>query len=110
MKRTIMTLASLVLVLVFVGSLLAADKGNSRKGKSTFRKGCRDCHVEGGKAQEMSPSNKTQAQWDAAFAKDKYKGFPCKAEWDKLTPEDIGDIYAYMYEHAFDSPSPAKCK
>ena len=66
--------------------------------------------MEGGKAQEMSPSNKTQAQWDTVFAKDKYKEFPCKAEWDKLTPEDLGDIYAYLYEHAFDSPSPAKCK
>ena len=45
-----------------------------------------------------------------AVDKDKYKEFPCKAEWDKLTPEDLGDIYAYLYEHAFDSPSPAKCK
>jgi hypothetical protein len=110
MKRTIITFASLALIFVLTGSLLATDKGNSRKGKYTFRKSCRDCHVEGGKAQEMSPSNKTQAQWDTVFAKDKYKEFPCKAEWDKLTSEDLGDIYAYMYEHAFDSPSPAKCK
>jgi len=110
MKRSILSIVSLFLVLLFAGSILAADKGNSRKGKVTFRKSCRECHVEGGKAQEMSPSNKTQAQWDTAFAKDKYKAFPCKAEWDKLTPEDLGDIHAYLYEHAFDSPSPAKCK
>lgn len=110
MKRFISTLVSLSMVFVLAGGLLAAEKGNSRKGKYTFRKSCRDCHTEGGKAQEMSPANKTQAQWDTVFAKDKFKEFPCKAEWEKLTPEDISDIYAYMYEHAFDSPSPAKCK
>jgi mono/diheme cytochrome c family protein len=110
MKRLISTLISLTLVFVFAGSLLAVEKGNSRKGKYTFRKSCRDCHMEGGKAQEMSPANKTQAQWDTVFGKDKFKEFPCKAEWEKLTPEDISDIYAYMHEHAFDSPSPAKCK
>jgi mono/diheme cytochrome c family protein len=110
MKRTLITFLSLALVFLFAGSLLAIDKGNSRKGKNLFRKSCRECHVENGKAQEMSPSTKTQAQWDTVFAKDKYKDFPCKAEWDKLTPEDLGDIYAYLHEHAFDSPSPAKCK
>lgn len=103
-------LLSLLLVIVFAGTLLATDKGNGRKGKTTFRKTCRACHIEGGKAQELNPSSKTQAQWDAVFAKDKYKTYPCKAEWEKLKPEDIDDIYAYLYEHAYDSPSPAKCK
>jgi hypothetical protein len=110
MKRSILSILTLLLVVVFAGSIIAAEKGNSRKGKNTFRKSCRECHLEGGKAQEMSPSNKTQAQWDTVFSKDKYKTFPCKAEWEKLTPEDLNDIYAYLYEHAFDSPSPAKCK
>lgn len=110
MKRLMTILILLTLVFVFAGSLLSAEKGNSRKGKYTFRKSCRECHVEGGKAQEMSPANKTQAQWDTVFAKDKFKEFPCKAEWEKLTPEDISDIYTYVREGAFDSPSPAKCK
>ncbi|MFZ3045960.1 MAG: cytochrome c [Desulfatirhabdiaceae bacterium] len=111
MKRTLISIITLVLLTVFAASLMGAEKGgNGRKGKYTFRKSCRECHMEGGKAQEMSPSNKTQAQWDSAFAADKYKGYACKAEWEKLTPEDINDIYAYMWEHAFDSPSPAKCK
>jgi mono/diheme cytochrome c family protein len=110
MKQKMIVLLSLLLVIVFAGTLLATDKGNDRKGKTTFRKTCRVCHIEGGKAQVLEPSSKTQAQWDAVFAKDKYKEYPCKAEWEKLTPEDIADIYAYLYAHAYDSPSPAKCK
>lgn len=110
MKRTMITLLSLAMVFIWAASLMALDKGNSRKGKNLFRKSCRECHIEGGKAKEMSPSSKTQAQWDTVFSKDKYKEFPCKAEWEKLSQEDLGDIYAYLYEHAFDSPSPAKCK
>ena len=111
MKRIWISMLTLVFLTVSVAALMGAEKGgNSRKGKYTFRKSCRECHVEGGKAQELSPANKTQAQWDAVFAADKYKSLACKAEWEKLTPEDINDIYAYMWDHAFDSPSPAKCK
>lgn len=110
MKRIVLLIVSLFLVLVFIGNIMASEKGNSRKGKYTFRKNCRVCHMEGGKAKEMSPIDKTQAQWNGVFAKDKYKSLPCKAEWEKMTPEDIKDVYAYMHDHAFDSPSPEKCK
>lgn len=110
MKQRMIVLLSLLLVILFAGTLLATDKGNSRKGKNTFRKTCRTCHIDGGKAQELNPSSKTEAQWGAVFAKDKYKAYPCKAEWEKLSPEDIADIYAYLFEHAYDSPAPAKCK
>ena len=34
----------------------------------------------------------------------------CKAEWAKLSEKDQADVYAHLHGHAFDSPSPAKCK
>ncbi len=111
MKRFCISIFTLAFLLVSVAALMGAEPGgNSRKGKYTFRKSCRECHVENGKAKEMSPADKTQADWDGIFAAGSYQKFPCKAEWEKLTPEDLNDIYAYMRDHAFDSPSPAKCK
>jgi mono/diheme cytochrome c family protein len=109
-------IGSIALVMVFligsVGFAVAAGKakGNARKGKYLFRKNCRACHQEGATAKDLSPADKTQAEWEAIFAKDAYKALACKDEWEKAKEKDITDIFSYMYNHAFDSPSPAKCK
>ena len=108
MKNKLLVLTLLVIfIIISLGSALAADKGNARKGKYLFRKHCRACHVEGGKAKDMSPIDHKQVEWEAIFTKAE---FPCKADWPELSADDVADIYAYMYEHASDSPSPAKCK
>ena len=109
-------IGSMLLIFVFLaGSIsigIAAGKadGNARKGKYLFRKNCRECHKEGASAKDLSPADKTQAEWEAVFAKDAYQSLACKAEWEKRSEEDLTDIFSYMYNHAFDSPSPAKCK
>jgi mono/diheme cytochrome c family protein len=109
-------IGSIVLVFVFligclgIGFAAAKSKGNPRKGKYLFRKNCRACHKEGATAKDMSPSDKTQAEWEAVFAKDAYKAFACKEEWEKRSEKDLADVFRYMHDHAFDSPSPAKCK
>ena len=108
MKNRLISLAVLVIfIMITAGFALAADKGNARKGKYLFRKNCRSCHVEGGKAKDLSPIDHKQAEWEAIFAKAE---FPCKADWPEMSETDLNDIYTYMYEHASDSPSPAKCK
>jgi mono/diheme cytochrome c family protein len=108
-KRSIVVLLILGFIAAGLGVALAAgETGNSRKGKYLYRKNCRVCHVENGKAKELSPISMTQAQWKTTFdGRDK---LPCKAEWAKLSDKDINDIYAYLWGHAKDSPSPAKCK
>ena len=103
---------SVLLVAVFlfagIGMSLAEEKGNARKGKYTFRKNCRTCHAEGGSAKDLSPIDKTQAQWEEIFKSiDKLK---CKDEWKKVSAEDQTDIRAHLWGHAFDSPSPEKCQ
>ncbi|MCF8033371.1 MAG: cytochrome c [Desulfarculaceae bacterium] len=109
LKRILMVLLVLSFIGVGLGVSLAADgKGNSRKGKYLYRKNCRTCHVENGKAKELSPVSKTQAQWKTTFADP--KKLPCAGEWAKLSDKDLTDIYAYLWGHAKDSPSPAKCK
>jgi len=98
----------LVFVFGFIGLSMAAGKGNARKGKYLYRKNCRTCHIENGNAQALSPISKTQAQWEEVFQNiDK---LPCKKEWAKLSEKDKADIYAHLWGHAFDSPSPAKCQ
>ena len=105
-------IGSIMMVLVFlfitIGIALAEEKGNSRKGKYLFRKSCRTCHSEGAGAKDLSPVSKTQAEWEKVFAA--LDTLQCKAEWVKLEATDSQDIYAYLHGHAFDSPSPAKCK
>ena len=95
---------------ISIGIAAGEPDGNARKGKYLFRKNCRACHKEGADAKDLSPADKTQAEWGAVFAKDAYQSLSCKAEWEKRSEKDLKDIFTYMYNHAFDSPSPAKCK
>ena len=105
-------IGSILIVVVFlfvsIGMVMAEGKGNARKGKYLFRKNCRTCHCEDGSAKPISPIDKTQAQWDEVFKNiDKLQ---CSKEWAKLSEKDRTDMYAHLWGHAFDSPSPAKCK
>ena len=107
-KRIGSILIILVFVFGFIGLTLAGGKGNARKGKYLYRKNCRTCHCEGGSAKPLSPIDKTQAQWDEVF--NDIDKLPCKKEWAKLSDKDRQDIYAHLWGHAYDSPSPAKCQ
>ena len=109
-KKIILAGLIVILSVVFVSVNFASEKGNGRKGKYLFRKNCRTCHIENGSAKELSPISKTQADWQATFENGAFKKLNCAAEWEKRSEKDLNDIYAYMYDHAFDSPSPLKCK
>ena len=106
--RTIAVILAIAIVLGAFGAALALGNGNARKGKYLYRKNCRTCHAEGGKASDLSPISKLQAEWQKTFANP--KAIKCNSEWAKLKEKDINDIYTYLYNHAKDSPSPAKCK
>jgi hypothetical protein len=112
-KKTIITITALIFLFSTVGITFAMEKGNDRKGKYTYRKVYKAC-MERGEVQSekppISPDAKTQAQWTRAFEKKDFEDFGCKAEWDALSESDIADIYAYLHDHAADSPTPAKCK
>ena len=110
-KRNLALLLSLLFVLTAVGLSFALGDGNYRKGKYLYRKHCRTCH-DGGKAKELSPLTYTQAKWAKLFDPANRDGIKCKDEWVKLKrkDQDINDIYTYLWKHAKDSPTPAKCK
>ncbi len=108
LKKIGSTLLVMVFLFVSIGLAMAAGKGNARKGKYLYRKNCRTCHIDGGSAKDLSPVSKTQAQWQKVF--DNIDQLQCKDEWAKLSDKDRIDMYAHLWGHAFDSPSPAKCK
>lgn len=114
MTRKAMTiLLATLLTFCFIGSGIAMEKGNKRKGKYTYRKVYKACNERGevdSPKPPVNPDAKTQAQWERAFENKDFEEFGCKQEWNALSEEDLSDIYAYLYEHAADSPTPAKCK
>ncbi|OQX63494.1 MAG: hypothetical protein B5M56_02735 [Desulfococcus sp. 4484_241] len=107
-EKMVVFLTIACFLLVTAGMSIAGQKaGNEKKGKYLFRKNCRSCHIDGGSAKALSPNSKTQAQWDRAFKK--HERLQCADEWKKLSEKDLKDILSYLYNHAFDSPSPATC-
>mgnify|MGYP006275812063 CR=1 FL=1 len=126
MKRKIMmTIVATVLAIAFTAPFGAAGEGiakkgpdgNDRKGKYTYRKVYKACYKRGevdSKTPAVSPADKTMAQWKQLFEKENFESFAeefgCAQEWKNLSQEDIVDIYSYLYQHAADSPSPAKCQ
>ena len=119
-RKMMIVLLGLALTFTFTLSGMAGEKGNKRKGKYSFRTTCRECHKPDASAKEMGPDSKTQAQWETVFNKEKgkYKELKCYKEghWkdkkknEALTEKDLLNIFTYLHAHAFDSPSPAKCK
>jgi len=107
-KWTFILLTSTLSLCLF-GLGVAGDKvGNSRKGKMLFRTSCRTCH-DGGKAHELGPYLKKIKEWEDIFVIDKYKQYACKAEWEKLSEQDLLDILEYLRAGAADSKVPRGC-
>lgn len=112
-RKVIVTVMAFIFVFSTVGVSFALDKGNKRKGKYTYRKVYKACFERGAvesKTPPISPADKTQAEWDALFTDKDFAPFGCQEEWENLDDTAVTDIYTYLYEHAFDSPTPAKCK
>ena len=115
MLRNIMFgLLALMLTVSFTGgACLASDKVKARKGKYAYRKIYKNCKARGEVKTirpPISPNSKTQAQWQRMFDKKKFKAFGCQEEWSQISEEEMLNIYTYLYNHAADSPTPAKCK
>ncbi|MEE4607921.1 MAG: cytochrome c family protein [Desulfobacteraceae bacterium] len=112
-KKAIIGLTAALVLFNFAGLALALEKGNDRKGKYTYRKVYQACMERGEVSSAkppVSPDAKTQAQWTRVFENKDFAEFGCQQEWANLSEADLMDIYAYLHDHAADSPTPAKCK
>lgn len=113
LAKAVLISVTVIICLSIAGTSPAAPEGSDRKGKYTYRKIYKACHergeVESAKP-SLSPDTKTMAQWQRLFEKKEYGLFGCKEEWQQLDEKDVEDIFTYLYKHAADSPTPAKCK
>lgn len=88
----------------------AADqaKGSESKGRYFFRQTCKNCHTKGAVGGEITPLNKTQAQWKAYFLTGKHaKGKEVLTK--VMDPVQLRDVAAFLHEHAADSLQPETC-
>ncbi len=113
LRKPFIIITTVLLTLSIAGLALAEPQGNDRKGKYTYRKVYKAC-MERGEVDSprppLSPDTKTMAQWQRVFEKKEFEQFGCQKEWGQLEATDIEDVYTYLYKHAADSPTPAKCK
>jgi cytochrome c5 len=86
----------------------AGSKGSESKGRYYFRQTCKTCHIKGAVGTEVTPLNKTQAQWRSYFSAGKHaRG---KEPLTKhLTEEQLRDVAAFLDAHAADSLQPETC-
>jgi hypothetical protein len=114
MKNKIaVTIMAVLLSICFLGTGLAMEQGNKRKGKYTYRKLYKACMDRGEVASAkptVNPDAHTQAEWEEIFDNKRFDEFGCAEEWRAVNDEDLVDIFTYLYQHASDSPTPAKCK
>jgi len=105
-------IAKIVCVLFIVGLFstmaVAGDGGNPRKGKYLWKKNCKTCHVEGQEGGKLSPSSKTQNQWNKFFEGDSHAPM-IEEKCMKYSESDLHDIQHYMEGHAMDSDQPETC-
>ncbi len=102
----------ILLVVLFVSGLFsatrAAQKGSETKGRHFFKDTCRQCHTKGAAGGDITPMNKTMAQWRAYFAAGTHNhGKEPLTKY--LPPDQLLDASAFLITHAADSPQPETC-
>ena len=113
LRKLILFVLMVTVSLTFTSAAFSADKGNKRKGKYIYRKVYKACFERGEvdvAKPPINPDAKTQAEWTSVFAQKQFEEFGCQEEWISLSDDDLSHIYAYLHDHAADSPTPLKCK
>jgi len=111
MLRSVKFLLGFLVIVLLSGLfsvLPAAQKGSETKGRHFFKDTCRQCHAKGGVGGELTPMNKTMAQWRAYFAAGTHNHG--KEPLTQYLPADqLLDSSAFLINHAADSPQPETC-
>jgi len=111
-KKALFVLFIFIVSMSFADLSQAAENGNKRKGKYTYRKVYESCQKRGAvetAKPKLNPDAHSQAEWTKIFKDKKFVEFGCSEEWSKLSEEQLRDIYSYLHDHASDSATPAKC-
>jgi cytochrome c5 len=97
-----------VMLAGLISTTFAAPKGSENKGRHFFKDTCRQCHIKGAAGGELTPMNKTMAQWRAYFSAGTHNHG--KEPLSKhLSGDQLLDTSAFLIAHAADSPQPETC-
>jgi hypothetical protein len=83
-KRLGHIILAIFLSTCFLGSAIAMEQGNKRKGKYTYRKVYKACQERGEVESSKPPINPdahTQAEWEQLFNNKNFTKFGCSEEW-----------------------------
>lgn len=99
-----------VLVTLLIAFSLAAPSAhaaNWRKGKALFKDNCLSCHDDKSDSVKVSPGDKTKAQWNRFFDRDKHEAKP--EVFNKLSKKDLENLKSYLDKYSLDSAKPGTC-
>ncbi len=106
--RLLMIVFAAVVIAGSFSAIKGAQKGSETKGRHFFKDTCRQCHTKGALGGELTPMNKSMAQWRAYFAAGTHNHG--KEPLTKYLPADqLLDTSAFLISHAADSPQPETC-
>jgi mono/diheme cytochrome c family protein len=106
--KALFIFVALIMLVGLFSAARAAQKGSENKGRYYFRQTCKECHTKGAVGGEITPLNKTMAQWRAYFAKGTHSHG--KEPLVKYLPADqLLDASTFLTQHAADSPQPETC-
>ena len=108
--KSLFAVVAAVAVIVAISPVTgsSAQKGSESKGRYYFRQNCKQCHTKGAVGGEITPLNKTQAQWKTYFASGKHAH--SREVLSKYMSEDqLRDVAAFLDAHASDSLQPETC-
>ncbi len=106
--RALLIAFAIIFVFGLFSAMQAAQKGSETKGRHFFRETCRQCHTKGAAGGDITPLNKTMAQWRAYFAGGTHNHG--KEPLTKYLPADqLLDTSTFLINHAADSPQPETC-
>jgi len=108
LRKSVFVALAFILFLGAFSSLSAGPKGSETKGRHFFKDNCRQCHGKGLPGGDVTPMNKTMAQWREYFAKGVHNHG--KEPLTQYLPADqLLDASAFLIQHAADSPQPETC-
>lgn len=106
--KAVLIIFGLFLAAGVFSAVRAAQKGSENKGRYFFRQTCKQCHTKGAVGTEVTPLNKTMAQWRTYFAKGVHNhGREPLTKY--LPPDQLLDASTFLIQHAADSPQPETC-
>jgi len=80
---------------------------NVKVGKEVFQSNCKTCHTGSGEGGNLSPAEKTRAQWRRLFKKSEHPGQP--GIFKQLSEEDTKSLRLFLDHNAADADHAETC-